>query len=385
MPFYHRLGQIPNKRHTQFRKADGTLYAEELMGTNGFAGISSLLYHHRPPTAVQKVIGSWAVDVALEKQGALSHRHFRTWDCQVKGDAITGRFMIAKNDDVSLGVAVVSDAMPYFYRNGEGDELLFVHTGKGRLETIFGVIDYRPGDYLVIPVGTTYRLIPADGNTRLFVLETRSSLFPPKRYRNEFGQLLEHSPYCERDIRVPQQLLTFDEKGEYELRVRKAGRITAYLYTHHPFDVIGWDGYLYPYAFNIEDFEPITGRIHQPPPVHQTFEGKNVVVCSFVPRKFDYHPLAIPAPYNHSNIHSDEVIYYVDGNFMSRKGVGIGSLTLHPGGIAHGPHPGTVEASIGKEETKELAVMVDTFYPLAVTEAAHRIEDQAYMYSWRPE
>jgi homogentisate 1,2-dioxygenase len=264
------------------------------------------------------------------------------------------------------------------------DEMYFVHTGSGTLETNFGPIDYRPGDYLVIPIGTTYRLLPGDDAQRMLWLECPGTLEPPRRYRNEYGQLLEHAPYCERDIRQPAEMAPHTETGDFVVEVKKGGRLTAYHYAFHPFDLVGWDGYLYPYAFNIEDFEPITGRVHQPPPVHQTFQARNFVVCSFVPRKFDYHPLAIPAPYNHSNINSDEVIYYVAGNFMSRRGVSISSFTVHPAGIPHGPHPGTVEASIGKEATEELAVMIDTFHPLRLTRQAGEMDDPAYPYSWLP-
>ena len=273
--------------------------------------------------------------------------------------------------------------MNYFYRNGEQDEVLFVHAGEGRLETVFGTLAYRAGDYLVIPMGTTYRVV-WDTPSRFLVIESASAVETPKRYRNEFGQLLEHSPFCERDIRPPSVLETHLEEGEFEVRVKARGMITSYFFAHHPLDVVGWDGYLFPYAFNIEDFEPITGRLHQPPPVHQTFQAHNFVICSFVPRLYDYHPLSIPAPYYHSNIESDEVLYYVDGNFMSRKGIEEGSVTLHPMGIPHGPHPGTIEASIGAKGTQELAVMLDTFRPLKVAKFAGNVEDPNYMSSWFP-
>ncbi len=272
--------------------------------------------------------------------------------------------------------------MTRFYRNGEADEMLFVHEGRGTLETIFGPIEYGPGDYLVIPIGTTYRVIPAEGEAqRMLWVESPSAIVPPKRYRNDFGQLLEHSPYCERDLRPPAEMDAHTEAGDFVIEVKTRGRVTAYHYQHHPFDLVGWDGHLWPFAFNISDFEPITGRVHQPPPVHLTFQPRNYVICSFVPRKFDYHPLAIPAPYNHSNINSDEVIYYVAGNFMSRRGVDISSFTVHPAGIPHGPHPGTVEASIGKEATEELAVMIDTFHPLTLTRQAGEMEDPAYPFT----
>ena len=300
---------------------------------------------------------------------------------------ISGRIPLYFNSDVIFGVVRPAGPMPegVFYRNGVADEMLFVHEGSGVCRTIFGDLPYGPGDYLVLPIGTTWRLDPDDGSEqRILYLEAPSEIEPPKRYRNDYGQLLEHAPYSQRDIHAPELLEPRDDAGEFVIHVRSSDRITAYHYRHHPFDVVGWDGYLWPFRFNIGDFQPITGRVHQPPPVHQTFQARNFVVCSFVPRKFDYHPLAIPAPYNHSNINSDEVIYYVAGNFMSRRGVEIASFTLHPAGIPHGPHPGTVEASIGKEATEELAVMVDTFHPLRVTKAAMDLDDDRYPYSWLP-
>ncbi|MGZ4164935.1 MAG: homogentisate 1,2-dioxygenase [Tumebacillaceae bacterium] len=383
MPFYHRLGEIPPKRHTQFRKEDGTLYREELMGTKGFSGISSLVYHSNPPTQVTRVEKVREIRLEAEAQDALKHRHFLSAKLEQGGDPIDGRQVLMFNDDVSMAVCTPTESMNYFYRNGECDEVLFVHEGTGKLETIFGVLSYRKGDYLVIPMGTTYRVV-MDAPSKFLVIESTSAVETPKRYRNEHGQLLEHSPFCERDIRTPEYLETHTETGEFEVRVKARGMINAYFFNFHPLDVVGWDGYLYPYAFNIEDFEPITGRLHQPPPVHQTFQGHNFVICSFVPRLFDYHPLAIPAPYFHSNIESDEVLYYVDGNFMSRKGIEEGSITLHPMGIPHGPHPGTIEKSIGAKETFELAVMLDTFRPLKIAKIAHAVEDPNYMASWTP-
>jgi homogentisate 1,2-dioxygenase len=387
MPFYHRLGEIPHKRHTQFRKPDGSLYSEQVMGTKGFSGVEAILYHAHPPTAILHVEDLGPTTIALEDEGALRHRHFKTAQTQPGGDALTGRQYMLVNNDVRIGVCkpteeMTSNGKPYFYRNGEGDEVLFVHEGEGVLQTIFGDVPYRRGDYLYLPIGCTWRLQGSGGTTRLLVIETTGEVTTPRRYRNEHGQLLEHSPFCERDFRIPLQLETHDETGEFEVRVRARGRMTRHILDHHPLDVIGWDGYLYPYAFNIEDFEPITGRVHQPPPVHQTFQGPNFVICSFVPRLFDYHPQGIPAPYNHSNVESDEVLYYVEGNFMSRKGIEESSITQHPSGLPHGPHPGTVEASIGKEKTEELAVMIDTFRPLYTTQAALKIEDPAYPYSW---
>ena len=382
MPFYHKLGHIPHKRHTQFRKSNGGLYSEQVMGTKGFSGVEAILYHHYPPTAILAVEDLGKTEIPLEEEGALRHRHLKTAQMQPGGDPISGRRMLLVNSDVRMGVVMPTEEQTYFYRNGEGDELLFVHEGEGVLETSFGNLPYRRGDYLVVPIGTTYRVNTNNTPTKMMVLETSGELTTPKRYRNEHGQLLEHSPFCERDMRVPLEINAHDEKGEFAVHVRAHGRMTRHILDHHPLDVVGWDGFLYPYALNIEDFEPITGRVHQPPPVHQTFSGPNFVVCSFVPRMFDYHPLAIPAPYNHSNVESDEVLYYVEGNFMSRRGVDIGSITLHPSGMPHGPHPGTAEASIGKPATEELAVMVDTFRPLQITREALGIEDDKYTYSW---
>jgi homogentisate 1,2-dioxygenase len=382
MPFYYRLGEVPHKRHTQFRRPDGELYTEHLMGTEGFAGRSSLLYHHHPPTAAVRVEERPWAPVRLLPNHPLRHRHFRTFGLEAEGDPITGRRVLLGNRDCTIAVCRPAEPMTYFYRNGAADELLFVHAGTGRLESLYGVIRYRAGDYLVIPFSTTYRLVP-ETESRFLVVESYGSIETPRRYRNEFGQLLEHSPFRERDIRPPEALETHIEAGEFEVRVKMRDGMTAYIFPFHPFDVVGWDGYLYPYAFHILDFEPITGRVHMPPPTHQTFQGPNFVVCSFVPRLYDYHPQAIPAPYVHSNVNSDEVLYYVDGNFMSRKGIEQGSITLHPGGIPHGPHPGTVEASLGKQETRELAVMIDTFHPLLVAEGLKAIEDDGYPLSWR--
>lgn len=381
--YYRQMGKVPHKRHTMFKKEDGSLYREQVMGTRGFSGIQSILYHHYMPTEVVKseLVGHYLPE--YEDQRALSHRHFFTNMTTLKGDALKAREYILGNQDLLIGTANVTEPMESFYRNGDGDEMLFIHYGTGKLETMFGMISYSPGDYLIIPIGTIYRIIPDENEmTKMLIVEAYSQITTPRRYRNEYGQLLEHSPFCERDIRGPEALMTFAEKGEYEVMTKSRGIISSHMLGHHPFDVVGWDGYLYPWAFNIEDFEPITGRVHQPPPVHQTFEGNNFVVCSFVPRLYDYHPEAIPAPYYHSNVNSDELLYYVEGNFMSRKGVQEGSITLHPGGIPHGPHPGKTEASIGKKQTLELAVMIDTFHPLKIVKTAQAIEDSAYMYSW---
>jgi homogentisate 1,2-dioxygenase len=385
MPYYVKMGNIPHKRHTQFRKPDGGLYYEQVMGTKGFSGIQSLLYHINPPTQVREAKKIRDINFEFEEKEALMHRHFRTWNTEAGGDFYEARKILMANEDLAIGVARPNKQMPYYYRNGEGDEMLFVHEGKGKIESIFGELSFYPGDYIVIPIGTTYRVVLELEEARFLVVESNSAIVPPKRYRNEHGQLLEHAPYCERDLRAPERLEPKDEKGEFEVRVRAQGMLTSYVFDFHPLDAVGWDGYLYPYAFSIHDFEPITGRVHQPPPVHQTFEAWNYVVCSFVPRLYDYHPEAIPAPYVHSNVESDEVLYYADGDFMSRRGIEEGSITLHPGGLPHGPHPGKMEESIGKKETKELAVMIDTFRPLRVVKQAHGYEDKGYMYSWLPQ
>ncbi|MBI5837933.1 MAG: homogentisate 1,2-dioxygenase [Candidatus Eisenbacteria bacterium] len=382
MPVYHSLGHVPHKRHTQFRKPDGSLFSEQLMGSKGFSGMSSLLYHHHPPTMVRRIGDPVDAGVRLAPREALRHHHLKTRGFKPQGDAVTGRRVLLANDDVSMAVCVPAVPMGYFYRNGQGDELVFVHRGTGRFETVFGTLSYRPGDYVVIPRGTTWRSVADRGEQRFLVIESASQVETPRRYRNEHGQLLEHSPYCERDIRRPEHLETHVESGMFEVRVKARGELTPYWFDFHPLDVVGWDGYLYPWIFNIEDFEPITGRIHQPPPVHQTFEGHNFVVCSFCPRKYDYHPQAVPVPYNHSNIDSDEVLYYVNGNFMSRRGIEAGSLTAHPQGIPHGPHPRAVEASLGRESTEELAVMLDTFRPLHLTAEAMGCDDPGYPASW---
>lgn len=385
MPFYHQLGNIPPKRHIQFRKTNGELYHEEVMGTKGFSGIQSILYHIHPPTQIRKaqLLRDWSVPV--ENEQANRHRHFHTFQVESGGDPIDGRVHWLINEDVAIATATPTEEMTYFYRNSDGDEIVFVHEGEGVLETVFGELPYHSGDYLVIPVGTTYRFRMKTDTQRFLIIESMGEITIPKRYRNEYGQLMEHSPFCERDIRVPNHLEPRDEKGVFEIRVKSRNRLHAYIYDFHPFDVVGWDGFLYPWAFNIHDFEPITGSIHQPPPVHQTFAGPNFVVCSFVPRMYDYHPLAIPAPYVHSNVNSDEVLYYVRGNFMSRRGIQEGSMTLHPSGLPHGPHPGKVEESIGKTRTEELAVMIDTFRPLHVSQKALGVEDQDYLASWLPD
>ena len=380
---YYQLGKIPHKRHIQFRKADGELYSEQLFSTEGFSNTYSNLYHNHPPTQIVQVGDPYSVAPKTIHDKQLKHRSLQGFSVAPEDDYLKSRKPVLVNKDCSIILSAPRKSMTdYFFKNADADEVIFVHVGKGVLHTMYGRLTFGYGDYLVIPRGTIYQLEFESEDNRLFIVESYSPIVTPKRYRNEFGQLLEHSPFCERDIRKPDVLETFDEKGDFLLYIKKQDNIYPYHYLSHPFDVVGWDGYLYPYAFSIHDFEPITGRIHQPPPVHQTFSARNFVICSFVPRLFDYHPQAIPAPYNHSNIDSDEVLYYVDGDFMSRKHVEKGMITLHPGGIPHGPHPGTVEKSIGAKETHELAVMVDTFYPLLMTETAAAIEDKDYYKSW---
>jgi homogentisate 1,2-dioxygenase len=386
MPGYHRLGQIPPKRHTQFRKPDGTLYTEELFGTEGFSGNYSNLYYYYPPTRVKKVEKFVDVQYPYEEWDTevQRHHHLRTAQLSRGGDAVFGRQALMFNKDVVIGIALPTMEMNYFYRDGDSDLVYFVHDGHGILESNFGLLPYHEGDYIIIPRGTTFRFqIAADSSeTRFLIVEARGTIEPPRRYLNKNGQLLEHSPYCERDIRRPEELVTHTERGDFEVRLKVGNVISSYWYDYHPINTVGWDGCEYPWIFNIGDFEPITGRIHQPPPVHQTFQGPNFVICSFVPRKLDYHPLSIPVPYNHSNIDSDEMLYYVNSNFGSRRGIERSSITLHPRGIAHGPQPGVVEKSLGVERTEELAVMIDTFYPLKFTTIAQSIDDPAYPSSW---
>jgi homogentisate 1,2-dioxygenase len=377
------MGKFPQKRHTVYRKEDGSLYQEQLFGTIGFDGMSSLLYHNHPPTIVKDFIEAVDVnpEIAYEKQ--LRMRSFMGYKVTPVDDYLNSRVPVLTNSDVTLALSAPKKSLTeYFYKNADCDEVLFVHEGSGTLRTQLGNIEFKYGDYLVIPRGMIYQIQFDTEDNRLFVIESKRPIYTPKRYRNWFGQLLEHSPFCERDIRPPHELETHDELGDFLVKTKKEGILYSYNYASHPFDVVGWDGYNYPYAFSIHDFEPITGRIHQPPPVHQTFETDAFVVCSFVPRLYDYHPDSIPAPYNHSNIDSDEVLYYVDGDFMSRNNIERGQITLHPAGIPHGPHPGAYERSIGQKETEELAVMVDTFKPLKLTKQALELEVQDYYQSW---
>ena len=383
MPRYHKLGKIPHKRHTVFKKEDGSIHFEQLFGTIGFDGMSSLLYHLHPPTKVKEIHGSIKVapEIAIDKN--MQMRAFKGFNILEKNDNLEARVPVLTNKDVTLWLASPKESMNnYFYKNVDADEVIFIHKGKGTLLTQLGNIQFDYGDYLVIPRGMIYQIAFESKENKHFIIESFHPVYSPKRYRNWFGQLLEHSPYCERDLRVPEELKTFDEKGSFLVKIKKEGILYDYEYASHPFDVVGWDGYNYPYAFSIHDFEPITGRVHQPPPVHQTFETPAFVICSFCPRLYDYHPDAIPAPYNHSNIDSDEVLYYVDGDFMSRNDIEMGQITLHPAGIPHGPHPGAYERSIGQKQTEELAVMVDTFKPLMITKQALGLELKNYYKSW---
>jgi homogentisate 1,2-dioxygenase len=384
MPYYRAVGHLPRKRHTQFRKPDGSLFAEELMGVEGFSSDSALLYHEHPPTAILDAVTVDERVQALSANSPLKPRHFKTHKLDApSADVVTGRQLLLGNEDLRISYVVADQPSP-LYRNGAGDELVYVEEGSAVLETVFGTISVGSGDYVVLPTSTTHRWVPTGSEpVRALVTEARGHVTPPKRYLSAKGQFLEQAPYCERDLRGPEG--PFQAGGsEVEVLVRHRSGLTRFTYAHHPFDVVGWDGCLYPYAFSIHDFEPITGRIHQPPPVHQTFEGPGFVVCSFVPRLFDYHPQAIPAPYNHANVDSDEVLFYTQGEFMSRKGAGIevGSISLHPSGHIHGPQPGSVEASIGKERTDEYAVMIDTFRPLGLGPAALECEDTSYAWSW---
>ncbi len=385
MPRYHSLGRIPHKRHTTFRKEDGSLFQEELFGTAGFAGMSSLLYHLYPPTVVKEFGEPRDVNPKIAVEHNMKALSFKGFELPIEKDFLESRKRIFVNGDLHVSLAAPEEfSKDYFYKNADADELIFIHKGEGSLKSIYGIVDFAYGDYLVIPRGTVYQMQFKSNDNRLLIIESFSPVLTPERYRNNFGQYLEHSPFCERDFRLPKDLETHDEKGEFKVYIKKKGILYSYLYGNHPFDVVGWDGFNYPYAISIFDFEPLTGRVHMPPPIHQQFEGNNFVICSFVPRLYDYHPEAIPAPYHHSNIDSDEILYYVDGDFMSRNNIEKGQLTLHPGGIPHGPHPGAIERSIGQKGTEELAVMIDPFNPVSITEEALKIQVEDYYKSWLP-
>jgi homogentisate 1,2-dioxygenase len=383
MPLYHKLGNIPPKRHTQFEKPTGGLYYEQLFGTEGFHGHSSLLYHVHRPTQLKEISKSYSVEPKIAIGKNLKSLLLKGFELKPEDDFLDSRKAMLVNRDCIIGLAAPRKSLTsYFYKNADADELIFIHKGKGKLRTMMGNIQFEYGDYLIIPRGMIYQIEFENENNRLFYVESYAPFYTPKRYKNESGQHLEHSPFCERDFKLPTELETHDEKGDFTIKIKKEGMIHELVYATHPFDVIGWDGYNFPYGFSIHNFEPITGRVHQPPPVHQTFETSTFVVCSFCPRLYDYHPKAIPAPYNHSNIDSDEVLYYVDGDFMSRNNIEQGHITLHPKGIPHGPAPGAMERSIGQTVTQELAVMVDTFRPLMVTEEAMALDDGKYYKSW---
>lgn len=401
MPYYTKVGEIPQKRHVQFRRPDGALYSEELFGTEGFVGPTSTLYHIHPPTQVTGWKKLYETKPEYVEQEIMRMRHMKTAPMRPHGDPVTGRVVVLGNADVEMAMCIPAEQMSYHFKNGQGDECLFIHYGSGTVYTMFGTLKFRPKDYIVIPKGTIYRIEfnemrdderpegvgKADmpfGKFVAFETANHSHIGPPPRYLSkQTSQFLEHSPYCERDLRIPEPPLTFDESGDFEVRIKARDCVHSYIYSYHPLDVVGWDGCYYPYCFNIDDFAPIVGKLHMPPPIHQTFEGHNFVICSFCPRVLDFHPEAIPIPYNHSNIDSDEVLYYVEGNYKARRGIESGSISLHPQGIPHGPHPGTVEKSLGKTYTDELAVMCDTFRPLFPTKAALEIDDPKYPESWR--
>lgn len=383
MPIYHQLGTLPHKRHVVFPKPQGGMYSEQLFGTIGFDGMSTNMYHIHRPTQVKAVGEPIDIRPQIARSNNMESLQLKGFQLQPEADYLQSRVCVLTNTDCDIELAAPTNSMhDYFYKNADSDEVLFVHQGKGVLRTQLGNLVFSEGDYLVIPRGVIYQLRLETPNNRLFIVSSKHPVYTPKRYRNHFGQMMEHAPFCERDIRRPESLETHDQKGDFPIKIRKQNELIEVVYAYHPFDVVGYDGHNYPWAFSIHDFEPITGRIHQPPPVHQTFESAGFVICSFVPRLYDYHPEAIPAPYNHSNIDSDEVLYYVDGDFMSRNDIQKGDITLHPAGIPHGPHPGAAERSIGKKETAELAVMVDTFAPLQVTQAALELSDTNYLTSW---
>ncbi|HEU4566583.1 MAG TPA: homogentisate 1,2-dioxygenase domain-containing protein [Marmoricola sp.] len=397
MAYYRAVGDIPRTRHTAHRDADGKIRYEELMGEEGFSSDSSLLYHVGVPSAIVDSQPWELPDLCTKPNHPLKPRHLKLHEVEAGGDPVTGRRLVLGNGDVRIGY-VVSDAASPYYRNAIGDECVYVEAGSGTVETVFGALPYRAGDYVVIPRATTHRWVPSDVDgevSRLYAIEANSHIAPPKRYLSRFGQFLEHAPYCERDLHGPAEPLVVStgsstDPTDVEVLVKHRGNSpsgivgTRFTYATHPFDVVGWDGCLYPYTFNLEDFMPITGKVHQPPPVHQVFEGYNFVVCNFLPRKVDYHPQSIPVPYYHSNVDSDEVMFYVGGDYEARKGSGIniGSISLHPGGYAHGPQPGAYERSIGVHEFDETAVMVDTFRPLELGEVALATEDPAYAWTW---
>jgi homogentisate 1,2-dioxygenase len=383
MPIYHKLGKFPEKRHTVFQSENGKYYYEQLFGTEGFNSHSSLLYHIHRPTQVKEILSSKDVTPKIAVEKNIKSLLLKGFNILPEDDFLDSRKTLFVNNDCTIGLAAPRKSLTtYFYKNADADEMIFIHKGSGTLRTFIGNIPFEYGDYLVIPRGMIYQIEFNTEDNRLLFMESFAPIHTPKRYKSSSGQLLEHAPFCERDYKLPTQLETHDEKGDFIIKIKKQNVLHEFVYATHPFDVVGWDGYNFPFGFSIHNFEPITGRVHQPPPVHQTFETNALVVCSFVPRLYDYHPQAIPAPYNHSNIDSDELLYYVDGDFMSRNNIEQGHITLHPKGIPHGPAPGAMERSIGQKETQELAVMIDTFRPLMITEEAMKIDDGKYYKSW---
>ena len=380
MPFYVKQGKIPPKRHSVFKRENGKIYYEELVSREGFSSIYSNYYHLSRPTKIIQVGNLKKIDLI---HAAKQHRHRHVFSAEIinSGDIISSRIPLFFNNDITISIATVDKTMDYFYRNGMGDEVLYIQSGVGIIVTNLGNIECKVGDYVVIPRGVIWQINP-DDVLKLLVIESKGPIETPSKNRNRFGQLLEHSPYCERDINIPILQDPVDKTGKFLVRTRILNGLQDYLYAHHPFDIIGWDGYYFPWSFNINDFEPIVGSIHQPPSVHLTFEAPGFVICSFVPRLFDFHKDSIPAPYPHSNVDSDEILYYSRGNFMSRKGIQEESITLHPMGLPHGPQPGKYKNSIGKKHTDELAVMIDTFKPLKITEATRNIDDSDYPLSW---
>lgn len=403
MPYYKQMGKFPKTRHTQFRRPDGALYSEEVFGSEGFVGPTTTMYHIHPPTQVAGWKTLYTVKPEYVETETMRMRHLVTTRLKAQGDPVTGRVIIMGNADVEMSVCVPAEPMEYHFKNGQGDECIFIHYGSGVCHTSLGTLKFGRKDYLLIPKGIVYKMVfddladadrPADhtkeqmpyGKFVCFETMNASHIVPPPRYLSKAtAQFLEHAPYCERDLVTPKEPMTFDERGDFEVRIKARNCVHSYMYHYHPLDVVGWDGCYYPYIFNVDNFAPITGKVHMPPPIHQTFEGHNFVICSFCPRMLDFHPEAIPVPYNHSNLDSDEVLYYVEGNYKARRGIDVGSVSLHPQGIPHGPHPGTIEKSLGAKYTDELAVMCDTFRPLFVTKAAMALDDAKYPASWEGE
>ena len=380
MPFYCKQGKVPEKRHIVFKNPKGGKYYEELISREGFSSIYSNLYHLNRPTKIKEV-GRLEKKELVHVAKKHRNRHVNTRDIKFNGDAIESRVPLFFNDDIIISIAHINISMDYFYKNGIADEVLYVQSGFGSLVSNFGNLEFSKGDYIVIPRGIIWQLDSND-KVRMLVIESKGSIETPNKYRNKFGQLLEHSPFCERDLKTPKLQKPIELKNNHLVRVKTFQGIQEFKYANHPFDLVGWDGYYFPWILSIHDFEPIVGSIHQPPSVHQTLQGLGFVICSFVPRLFDFHPDSIPAPYPHSNVDSDEIIFYSKGNFMSRSGINEESITLHPMGIPHGPQPGKYHSSFGEKKTEELAVMIDTFKPLKITEGAILIDDEKYPYSW---